>query len=67
MGSHQLVDLRGVVGVMGRIAYHHHIHGGAVHLRILVRWLNMLSMVLMVGVSRNNMVVVVLMVVAHLM
>lgn len=67
MGSHQLVDLWGVVGVVGRIAYHHHIHGGAVHLRILVRWLNMLSMVLMVGVSRNNMVVVVLMVVAHLM
>ena len=67
MGSHQLVDLWGVVGVVGRIAYHHHIHGGAVHLRILVRWLNMLSMVLMMGVSRNNMVVVVLMVVAHLM
>ena len=61
------MDLWGMMGVVGRVAYHHHIHGGAVHLGVLVRWLNMLSMVLMVGMSRNNVVVVVLVVVTHLM
>jgi hypothetical protein len=69
VGAHQLVDLLGVVRVVGRVAYHHHVHGGAcVHLRILVRWLNVLSMVLLVvSVSRNKVVVVVLVVMPHLM
>jgi len=67
VGPYQLVNLWGVVGVVGRVADHHHVHRGAVHLWVLVWWLNVLSMVLMVGMSRNKVVVVVLVVVPHLM
>lgn len=66
VGANQLVDLGGVVGVVGRVADHHHVHRGAVGLRVLVGWLNMLSMVLMVSVARDNVVVVLMVVVPHL-
>lgn len=66
VGANQLVDLWGVVWVVGRVADHHHVHRGAVDLRVLVWWLNMLSMVLMVSMARDNMVVVLVVVVPHL-
>lgn len=66
VGANQLVDLWGVVRVVGWVAHHHHVHRGAVDLRVLVRWLDMLGVILMVSMARDDVVVVLVVVVPHL-
>jgi len=59
-----------MMGVMGRVGHHHHVHGGAIHLTVLECWLNVLSMVMvLLGMSGYKVVVVLVMVVLvpHLM